>query len=65
MKSAELINTKISDRLIRQDNRNQILLQQLADEENVSRAGPDLFTDDLYVWSLLLVNKESFKESDR
>ena len=63
MQSAELIKNDISDELPGGIVTNKTLSQQSADEKNTGTTEQDLFEGDLYVWSLLLVDKENFKET--
>lgn len=65
MQGAELIKNTISDGLAGEPVTNKKLSSQSAGEKKISPPGPDLFEDDLYVWSLLLIDKETFRETDR
>jgi len=65
MQGGELIENNISDAPSRKTGTNKTAGRQLAGEREVSATVQDLFEDDLYVWSLLLVDKELFKEDPR
>jgi hypothetical protein len=65
MQSAELIKNNISDGLPGEAVTNKTLSPQPAGEKKINAPGRDLFEDDLYVWTLLLIDKETFRETDR
>ena len=65
MQNAELIKNATGDDLPGGMVTNKTLSQQSAHDKNIGTTERDLFEDDLYVWSLLLVDKEYLKGSNR
>ena len=64
MQGVELIKNNIIDGLTGEPVTNKTLSPQSAGEKKINTPR-DLFEDDLYVWSLLLIDKETFRETDR